>query len=82
MDVLVGVLQRLESRLDWIGRGDVELRDEWSHRCFLTGRNVQVEVGPRRLVGSCLGIDVDGALLINTAAGQERCLSGFVSAWD
>jgi BirA family transcriptional regulator, biotin operon repressor / biotin---[acetyl-CoA-carboxylase] ligase len=81
VEVLVGVLQRLSSRLIWIGSGDSELRSEWSRRCLLTGRNVQVSVGARELVGVCQGIDSDGALLIDTKAGCERCLSGVVTHW-
>ena len=82
VEVLIGVLQRLSSRLIWIGAGEIELREEWSRRCLLTGKHVHVEVGPRYVVGTCLGIDVDGALLIDTDAGTERCLSGVVTHWD
>ena len=81
VEVLISVLQRLASRLSWIGTSENELQDDWSSRCLLKGRTVEVEAGPRRLIGTCLGIDVDGALLIDTASGRERCLSGVVTHW-
>jgi BirA family biotin operon repressor/biotin-[acetyl-CoA-carboxylase] ligase len=82
VEVLIGVLQRLSSRLSWIGSCENELCKQWRSRCLLTGRIVQIEVGSRRLVGTCLGIDDDGALLIDTDAGRERCLSGVVTHWN
>jgi BirA family biotin operon repressor/biotin-[acetyl-CoA-carboxylase] ligase len=82
VEVLARVLQRLSSRLTWIGSGESDLREEWSRRCLLTGRRVQVDVGDRRVVGTCQGIDADGALLIDTEAGRERCLSGVVAHWN
>jgi BirA family biotin operon repressor/biotin-[acetyl-CoA-carboxylase] ligase len=81
-EVLNRVLQRLASRLSWIAACENELQDEWRSRCLLTGRKVQIGSGPRRLVGTCLGIDVDGALLLETDGGRERCLSGVVTKWD
>jgi BirA family biotin operon repressor/biotin-[acetyl-CoA-carboxylase] ligase len=81
-DVLSRVLQRLASRLSWIASCESELQDEWHSRCLLTGRRVQIETGPRHLVGTCLGIDVDGALLLETNDRREKCLSGVVTKWD
>jgi BirA family biotin operon repressor/biotin-[acetyl-CoA-carboxylase] ligase len=82
VEVLINVLNRLASRLSWIGSSEHELQQHWSSRCLLNERTVEIEVGPRRLIGTCLGIDVDGALLIETADGRERCLSGVVTRWD
>jgi BirA family transcriptional regulator, biotin operon repressor / biotin---[acetyl-CoA-carboxylase] ligase len=81
VDVLVGVLQRLSSRLDWIGSREGVLREQWQERCLLAGRTVQIEMGARQLVGKCLGIDDDGALLLDTDRGCERCLAGVVTQW-
>jgi BirA family transcriptional regulator, biotin operon repressor / biotin---[acetyl-CoA-carboxylase] ligase len=82
VEVLISVLQRLASRLSWIGSSKSELQEHWCSRCLLKGRTVEIEAAPRRLIGTCLGIDVDGALLIDTANGRERCLSGVVARWD
>jgi BirA family biotin operon repressor/biotin-[acetyl-CoA-carboxylase] ligase len=35
--------------------------------------------GRLEMEGLCCGADTDGALLLQTAAGVERCLSGDVS---
>jgi BirA family transcriptional regulator, biotin operon repressor / biotin---[acetyl-CoA-carboxylase] ligase len=82
VEVLINVLQRLASRVSWIRSSENELQEHWRRRCMLTGRTVEVEAGPRRLIGTCIGIDVDGALLLDTANGRERCLSSIVTHWD
>jgi BirA family biotin operon repressor/biotin-[acetyl-CoA-carboxylase] ligase len=55
-------------------------RDEWQARNAHTGLPVEVtgELGSLR-TGVCLGVDDDGALLIESALGRERVLSGDVS---
>jgi BirA family biotin operon repressor/biotin-[acetyl-CoA-carboxylase] ligase len=78
VDVLVAILQQLEARLQWLGSDLGTLRDEWCRRCLLTGRTVEVEIQSRRIVGVCRGIDHDGALILDTPARLERCLSGVV----
>lgn len=80
-DVLIRVLRRLEKRLSWIVSRENELQDEWRRRCLLTGREVQIETGSRLVVAMCLGIDANGALLLETDNGRETCLSGVVTKW-
>ncbi len=82
IDVLVAVLQRLAMRIEWLAAGVDSLQETWSRRCLLTGRNVGVDVHSRRIAGLCRGIDRDGALVIATDAGPERCLSGVVIRFD
>lgn len=56
------------------------LRDEWLLHHAWQGRTVRVlRDGQVEKEGLCQGADVDGALLIQTAGGLERCLSGDVS---
>ncbi|QEG00760.1 Bifunctional ligase/repressor BirA [Stieleria maiorica] len=78
-EVLTGVLNRLQYRLECIGRHDDELRTKWRERCLLTDRNVQVDLGTRKVAGRCRGIDDDGALVIETPAGLEPCFAGSVT---
>ncbi len=78
-DVLVRVLLRLQDRLNWIGQRDDELRTRWRERCLLTGRNVHLDAGTRRVVGLCHGIDDEGALVIETENATERCFAGTVT---
>jgi BirA family biotin operon repressor/biotin-[acetyl-CoA-carboxylase] ligase len=77
--VLIGVLNRLEDRLGWIGRHDDELCHSWRKRCLLTGRQVRLEIGTRKVVGQCRGIDRNGALLIDTSEGTERFMAGAIT---
>lgn len=79
VDVLVQVLRLLKERLDWIGTNDTELLARWRSRCYLTERLVQVDTTTRQLTGICQGIDDDGALLLQTDGGTERCFSGIIT---
>jgi BirA family biotin operon repressor/biotin-[acetyl-CoA-carboxylase] ligase len=78
-DVLVSVLNRIEHRLECIGLNDEELRVSWRQRCLLTNRTVQLDQGARKILGRCRGIDDDGALIIETDTGTERCFAGTVN---
>lgn len=77
--VLTRVLDRISERLSWIGSRDEELRQRWRARCMLTGRPLRLELGARCLEGFCRGIDDEGALLVETANGIERCFGGAVT---
>lgn len=60
--------------------GFAVLRDEWQARHAWQQRPVRLLNGARvDRAGVCLGADVDGALLLRTDAGVERCFSGDVS---
>jgi BirA family biotin operon repressor/biotin-[acetyl-CoA-carboxylase] ligase len=78
-EVLVRTLGRLEERLGWIGYQDAELWNKWRERCLLTGRTVGLEIGTRHIEGLCRGIDEQGALLVDTPTGTERCFAGSVT---
>jgi BirA family biotin operon repressor/biotin-[acetyl-CoA-carboxylase] ligase len=79
MDVLGHMLAALEARLDQLQTQDIELTSAWRSRCHLAGRHVQLTVGKRLVEGHCDGIDCDGSLLVLTAAGRERIVSGVVT---
>ena len=79
VQVLERVLLRLHERLGWIGHRNHELRHRWRERCLLTGRSVQLDTGSRNVVGTCHGIDDDGALVIETVNETERCFAGAVT---
>jgi BirA family biotin operon repressor/biotin-[acetyl-CoA-carboxylase] ligase len=82
VEVLVAVLDRLAQRYASIGQRDGELRDHWRRRCLLTGRTVHLQLAARSLVGICQGIDHEGALLVHTGVGLERCFAGVVTQFD
>ncbi len=78
-DVLIGQLQRIEHRIASITADSENLAEAWRARCMLEGRTLSIELGPRRVTGVCHGIDDEGALLIQTDGGVERCFAGVIS---
>lgn len=66
----------------WLDRHDEEgfavIREGWRARSVTLGREVAVKVDGRELTGVAEDIDEAGALLVRTAAGLERVLSGDV----
>jgi BirA family biotin operon repressor/biotin-[acetyl-CoA-carboxylase] ligase len=76
-NALVALAEVLDSfAVDGFGR----LKMEWQRRHAWQGMPVQILGGDAEpLVGVCLGADDDGALLLETAAGVQRILSGDVS---
>lgn len=62
------------------GGGFAALRDQWHSRHAWQKRPVSLlRDGKVLKEGICYGADIDGALLLKTEAGIERCLSGDVS---
>jgi BirA family biotin operon repressor/biotin-[acetyl-CoA-carboxylase] ligase len=71
---LVAVLERFSSG------GFAAVRDEWQAHNAWQDKPVQLlREGRVEMEGVCRGADVDGALLVQTASGIERCLSGDLS---
>ncbi|MCL2524860.1 MAG: biotin--[acetyl-CoA-carboxylase] ligase [Betaproteobacteria bacterium] len=79
--LLAAILRQLAAVLDiFAGEGFAALRADWQRRHIWQDRPVQVlDAGETPLTGRCLGADADGALLLQTAAGQQRIHSGDVS---
>ena len=78
-DVLIEVLQCLAARLEPDELWNAEVQAGWRRRCLLTGQRLQVDLGVRRVVGTCRGIDDDGALLVEVDGKTERHLAGTVT---
>ena len=78
-EVLTRLLRRVAERLQLLWQGELDLPRHWEPRCLLRGRTVQVTAGRRQTVGVCRGIDEQGALLLQTSSGVERCFSGVVT---
>jgi BirA family biotin operon repressor/biotin-[acetyl-CoA-carboxylase] ligase len=82
-EVLICILRHLDNRwLELVTLGFAALRDAWRERSLLTGRAVQLRVGAEMLTGRCLGIDDDGALLLQTEQGRHTCHAGSVVAFE
>ncbi len=77
--VLIALLDQLATGLATIGAAAAGLADRWRELCLLEGRTVQVAQGARHVVGVCQGIDDEGALLLQTEGGIQRCLAGVVA---
>lgn len=79
--LLAWLLLELEDILDRFSQGGFRvLRDEWQARHAWQGRQVRLlNAGLTDREGVCLGADDDGALLLRTSTGIERCLSGDLS---
>ena len=52
--------------------------DEWRQHDWLHGSVITVEMPDRQITGVAAGIDEDGALLVDTRAGQTRVMSGSI----
>ena len=77
----LALLARVTRELDRLERADEHpgALAEWRDRATLLGRGVTVSVnGSRRFAGTATAIDDEGALLVHTATGVERVVSGDV----
>jgi BirA family biotin operon repressor/biotin-[acetyl-CoA-carboxylase] ligase len=59
---------------DYPTAGFAAYRTEWRSADFLRGRAVRVDEPAGRVNGTALGIDAGGALLVETEAGERRCV--------
>ncbi|MFH1043501.1 MAG: biotin--[acetyl-CoA-carboxylase] ligase [Pseudomonadota bacterium] len=79
--LLAATLVELGQVLDlFAGHGFGPLRQEWTSRHAHQGKRVTLSSGDGNLLaGRAAGVAEDGALLIETARGLERCVSGELS---
>lgn len=79
--LLARLLTTLHGALNEFGRGGfAALRQRWNANNAHAGQRIVIlsEFKPP-LAGRCIGVDADGALLLETAAGEQRIISGEVS---
>lgn len=56
------------------------IADEWEKHCTTIGKNVNVQIGDRKIRGRAEALDDDGALLLRTEHGRlERIIGGDVT---
>lgn len=79
--LLAQILAELAPALDRFARdGFSAFRDDWQALHAWQDREVAVlRDGKVEMAGICRGADADGALLVDTATGLTRCLSGDIS---
>ena len=81
-DVLVDVLREFAEQLNGLRRDPASIRAIWRRFDLLSGRTVSIdESSQNRVTGTCLGIDDDGALLLQTDSGPRRCYAGVVHSF-
>ena len=52
--------------------------EEWRQHDWLRGRQIVVDMPDKQVAGAAAGVGDDGTLLVDTAAGQVRVLSGSI----
>lgn len=78
--VLAVVLAEVQDLLElYAAAGFTALRGAWAQRHAYAGRAVRILGEGEVLEGLCQGVDEDGALILSTAAGPRRVLSGDLS---
>jgi BirA family biotin operon repressor/biotin-[acetyl-CoA-carboxylase] ligase len=78
--LLARLLRELHALFEtYAAAGFSALRGAWQQRNAFADLPVRISGEGSQLVGVCVGVDDDGALLVRTATGVERILSGEVS---
>jgi BirA family transcriptional regulator, biotin operon repressor / biotin---[acetyl-CoA-carboxylase] ligase len=74
------LLQRMQEHLTrWEQEGFLPIRAAWLARTHPLGEPLSVATGGDRVEGVFVGLDSDGALLLDTEHGRERVVAGDVS---
>jgi len=76
--VLTVLISRWEFWLKQLAAGEIDFPTIWRPKCYLTGHRVTITVGDASQTGTCLGLDPDGVLLLETPHGVQRILAGTV----
>ena len=78
-ELLIRILRYFEDHLRELEARELDLADRWQRLCLLQGRTVCVKTGSEQVVGVCQGIDNEGALMLQTESGIQRCFTGTVA---
>ena len=74
--ILIALVQRLQRNFAALASNPEQITARADALCLQHGRTLSVQHGRRTVTGLCRGIAPDGALRLETAAGQERLYSG------
>ena len=77
--LLIQLLKTLERQLRQLAEGSEQLISSYRQHCYLTGKTVCIENGTTTALGSCLGIDDDGSIRLQTEIGEKRFFAGSVT---
>jgi BirA family biotin operon repressor/biotin-[acetyl-CoA-carboxylase] ligase len=74
------LLDRLGRHLaTWRADGFAPIREQWLNRSYPLGAAIRVNSGGQPVAGHFAGLDIDGALLLDTPQGRQRILAGEVA---
>ncbi len=77
-EILFAMVTRWHAWLQRLAAGEIDFPTLWRTKCYLTGHQVTVSQGPETLSGTCLGLDRDGTLLLESDGGVQRILAGTI----
>jgi BirA family biotin operon repressor/biotin-[acetyl-CoA-carboxylase] ligase len=74
------LLDRLGRQLSaWRANGFGPIRDQWLGRSYPIGAAIRANAGGQPVAGEFAGLDLDGALLLDTPNGRQRIIAGDIS---
>ena len=76
--LLGAIARQMLDHFQQLAEDQSTLLQHWSAHCFLTGRQVALEIGKQRIRGVCQGIAHDGALVIKNEDGRQTFYAGRV----
>jgi BirA family transcriptional regulator, biotin operon repressor / biotin---[acetyl-CoA-carboxylase] ligase len=79
--VLLKLLKSIEQQLEHLAIGRYPYM-AWPKYCALQGKMVAISSGEQQLLARALGVDMTGALVVQTEAGQQRIVAGSVRLVD
>jgi BirA family biotin operon repressor/biotin-[acetyl-CoA-carboxylase] ligase len=75
------LLDRLGRHLSvWRTGGFAPIRDQWLGRSYPIGAAIRANSGGQPFAGEFAGLDLDGALLLDTPNGRQRIVAGEISS--
>jgi BirA family biotin operon repressor/biotin-[acetyl-CoA-carboxylase] ligase len=75
------LLDRLGRHIEvWQSDGFGTIREQWLDRSYPIGAAIRVTSGGHPVAGHFAGLDVDGALLLDTPEGRQRVVAGEIVA--
>lgn len=79
-DVLQELLLSIETRLDDLRDHPQRVLDRWQQLCLLTGQTIQLTLESEQVTGVCRGINAQGGLVLETAAGTKSLYGGVIGS--
>ncbi|MCA9263284.1 MAG: biotin--[acetyl-CoA-carboxylase] ligase [Planctomycetales bacterium] len=78
VDVLCTVLDQLQRRWIECASGVTDLQAAWKPHCYLRGRRVTWQTAQAEFIGTCQGLNEDGALVLEENGVCHVCVGGTI----